>query len=257
MENSNSDQDRLREMIETVDIANALTEPLTRSIENLLQLAAAAFDSDEASVIVRDDETGDLRFLVAIGEVADKLRGLRIPSGKGIAGFVFSSGQPMAVADVGREAAFYAEVDKHTGYSTQTILATPLRFNGEIIGVLEFVNRIGEPPYTPFTPDEMDKSALYADAISTLVDAHESASLLEALCSKMLDEKAACSPTYLREWLTETRSGSEHRELIELALLVRELSSYGETERKLCREVLESFVRYAKNASENVSYLDF
>ena len=58
----------------------------------------------------------------------------------------------MAVADVGQEDSFYAEVDKKTGYETQTILATPLRYNGEVIGVLEFINRIGEPPFEPFTP---------------------------------------------------------------------------------------------------------
>lgn len=242
---------RLRKQIETLDAANALTAPLLRSIEHLLELSAAAMDSDEASIIVRDEETEDLRFLAAIGEVADKLRGLRIPSGKGIAGFVFSSGQPIAVADVGQDTNFYAEVDRQTGYSTQTILATPLRFNGEVIGVLEFVNRIGDPPFTPFTPDEMDTAALYAEAISSLVDAHDSASLVENLCSRL--EKHG----ELREWLNNLRTAPEHREMIELALLVREIASRGETERKFCREILETFARYAEKSDSSESFLNF
>ncbi|HRH46734.1 MAG TPA: GAF domain-containing protein, partial [Pyrinomonadaceae bacterium] len=135
-------EEKLRTIIETVDVANAMTEPLTESIQNLLYLSGHSMKSEEASVIIRDGDEGDLRFLSAIGQVADQLIGMRIPSGKGIAGFVFSSGQPMAVADVGQEESFYAEVDKTTGYSTQTILATPLRHNGEIIGVLEYVNRV-------------------------------------------------------------------------------------------------------------------
>ncbi|HMS42770.1 MAG TPA: GAF domain-containing protein, partial [Pyrinomonadaceae bacterium] len=127
---------KLQSLIETVDVANSLTEPMTKSIENLLKISAKAMNSEEASVIIRDGDDGDLRFLSAIGKVADKLINLQIPAGKGIAGFVFSSGQPMAITDVGEEESFYAEVDKKTGYSTQTILATPLNYNGEIIGVL-------------------------------------------------------------------------------------------------------------------------
>jgi len=117
--------ERFRQTIETIDVANLLTEPLTRSIDNLLQTSAAEIASREASVLVRDGDRGDLRFLTAIGEVAQMLYGVKVPAGKGIAGFVFSSGQPMAVADVGEESSFYAEIDRKTGYSTQTILATP------------------------------------------------------------------------------------------------------------------------------------
>ena len=147
--------ENLRRLIETVDIANMLTEPLTESISKLLRISASDINSNEASVLIRDGDDGDLRFLVAIGEVADQLAGVKVPAGKGIAGFVLSSGQPMAVADVGEESSFYDQVDKSTGYSTQTILATPLRHNDEIIGVLEYVNRRGDPPYAAFTPQEM------------------------------------------------------------------------------------------------------
>src|ERR687884_1866194 len=181
---------QLRGAISAVDVADSLTSPLTHSIENLLQLAAAAMGSDEASVLVRDGNEGGLRFKVAIGEVADKLRDVRIPPGKGIAGFVFSSGQPMAVADVAQEETFYAEVDRATGYSTQTILATPLRVGSEMVGVLEFVNRLGDPPYQPFTPDEMDKAAHFADAIGTLVDAHETSGLIESLLERSIKADA-------------------------------------------------------------------
>src|SRR5215208_2636898 len=112
---------KLRRLIETVDIANFLTEPLTRSLQDLLSVSAAGVGAREASVLVRDGADGDLRFLAATGEVAGQLLNMRIPAGKGIAGFVMSSGQPMAVSDVGEEKSFYAEVDKETGYSTEMI----------------------------------------------------------------------------------------------------------------------------------------
>src|SRR5438270_10118022 len=117
---------KLRRLIETIDIANMLTSPIIDSIRNLLEVSASIMGSGEASVLVRDGSDGSLRFLIAIGEVAEQLSEVRIPAGKGIAGFVLSSGQPMAIADAVGEETFYAEIDKTTGYTTQTILATPL-----------------------------------------------------------------------------------------------------------------------------------
>lgn len=251
---------RLREAVEIVDAADVLTNPLRRSIKNLLTLAAHSLGSDEASVLVRDDEGGSLRFLVAIGEVADELVKLRIPPGKGVAGFVFASGQPVVVADVSQDETFYPEVDRATGYSTQTLLATPLRVGEEMVGVLEFVNRIGEPPYRPFTPDEMDKAAHFADAIATLVEAHESAGLIETLFERSLGAKAAPkgaakknespqpqSPTEdLQKWLKRVRTAPEHRDLLSLAVSLSEIASRGEAERQLCREVVEALARWTE-----------
>jgi signal transduction protein with GAF and PtsI domain len=252
----NNLQKKLQTLIETFDAANVLTEPLTRSIENLLRISAASMNSEEASVLIRDGDEGDLRFLSAIGKVADKLLNLRVPAGKGIAGFVLSSGQPMAVADVGEEQIFYDEVDRKTGYSTQTILATPLRHNGEVIGVLEYVNRIGEPPFESFTPDEMDAAALFADVIASLVNAYESAKLLRDLGSKMISDKNENDYTEIRIWLRSLRDSAEHREMMDLAVLLREIAVRGDGERQLCRELLESILRFSDTKAET-SFLSF
>lgn len=254
--NQNNFEEKLRRAIETVDVAGALTEPLSESIENLLRLSARALKSEEASVIVRDGERGDMKFLTAIGKVADRLTGVKIPAGRGIAGFVFSSGQPLAIADAGLEKSFYAEIDRQTGYSTQTILATPLRHNGEIIGVLEYVNRTGEPPFEPFTPLEMDKAALFADAIAALVGAFESATVLGGLGGKLLAGGEAVNLAEIRAWLADIRGSAEYRETIDLALLVREIAGRGAAERRLCREILEAVARHAETDSET-SFLSF
>jgi signal transduction protein with GAF and PtsI domain len=216
-------------------------------------------------VLVRDGNQGGLRFLAATGEVADKLMKMRLPPGKGIAGFVFASGQPMAVADAAREETFYAEVDRATGYSTQIILATPLRVGDETVGVLEFVNRLGEPPYKPFTPDEMDRVAFFADAIATLVDAHETAGLVETLFERSLaaaekDEtrEGPGSDSRLLKWLDKVRSAPEHRDLLELAVRLRDIASRGDAERALCRDVLEALDRFTKQKSaKSLDYFGF
>ncbi|MGQ0541898.1 MAG: GAF domain-containing protein [Blastocatellia bacterium] len=241
---------KLRRLIETIDIANLLTEPLTQSIVTFLEMSAAELNAAEASVLIRDGDDGDLRFLVAIGQVAEQLLNMRIPAGKGIAGFVFSSGQPMAVSDVGEEQSFYAEVDKETGFSTQMILATPLAHNGEVIGVLEYVNRTGDPPFEPFTPDEMDKAGVFANAVASLVNAYESAKLFRDFGGMVTDGDSELDITGIREWLTGVRNSTEHREMLDLAVLVREIASRGDAERRIVREVLESILRYSDEKGE-------
>ena len=255
-ENKTSLEAKLRAIIETIDVANMLSDPITESIKNFLQLTAKQMNSEEASVLVRDGDEGDLKFLTAIGKVADHLIQLKIPAGKGIAGFVFSSGQPMAVADAGEEESFYAEVDKKTGYSTQTILATPLNHNGEIIGVLEYINRIGEPPFEAFTPDEMDQAALYAEAVASMVNAYETTKIFTGIGNKILSIENEVELSEVRDWLHNLRDSDEHRDLLDLAVLVREIARRGDSEREMCREVLEAVLKYS-NTQNETSFLSF
>ncbi|MDX6695015.1 MAG: hypothetical protein QOF02_2618 [Blastocatellia bacterium] len=260
-EQNGSLEEQLRAAVKAVDVAEILTDPLTRSIENLLRLAARSIGTDEASVLVRDGDEGGLKFMVALGSVADKLLHVKIPPGEGIAGFVFASGTPMIVEDVAQAEGFYDKVDALTNYSTQTILATPLRVNEETVGVLEFINRIGDPPYRPYTPEEMDQAAHFADAIATLVDAHETAGLIETLFEHSAGNgkgKGRVRQSELREWLKGVRSAPEHRDLLLLAVSLRDIASRGEAERELCREVLEALARFTeKQSSAGMSYLSF
>lgn len=247
---------KLRRLVETIDIANLLTSPIIGSIRDLLENSAISLGSGEASVLVREGTDGDLRFLTAIGAVAEQLLEMKVPAGKGIAGFVLSSGQPMAVGDAVGEQTFYAEVDKRTGYSTQTILATPLRYDGEAIGVLEYINRAGEPPYAPFTPDEMDRAAIYADAIASLVHAYNSAKLVREFSDKVIKSDKDLDLPAIRGWLADMREDGGHKERLELAVLLREVAERGDAERTLCRELLDAILKYSDSKNEG-SYLSF
>jgi hypothetical protein len=140
-----------------------------------------------------------------------------------------------------------------------------LRAAGEMVGVLEFVNRLGEPPYQPFSPQEMDQAAHFADAIGTLVDAHETSGLIETLLErsmKTIARKSVEGETKggvdLRRWLKRMRSAPEHRDLMQMAIALRDIASRGDAERELCREVLEALARFTeKRSSSTTSYLGF
>jgi hypothetical protein len=245
---------QVSEVINQIDVSNSLVVPLKRAIDDILQMAAGSVGSAVASVLVRDGNEGGLKFLTASSGVSDELLALRLPPGAGIAGLVFSTTQPMAVADVSNEGSFWSEADRRTGFKTITLLATPLRTNGEMVGVLEFVNRPGDPPYPPFTPPEMDSASRFADAIARLVDAYEIAQLVECLFNYSIKTPlAASSPDIrerdLREWLEHSPAAAEHRDLLLLWISLREIITRGGAERKFCRDLLEMIARFTKGQS--------
>jgi GAF domain-containing protein len=253
---------QMSEVINLIDVSNSLTVPLRRAIDDLLQLAAESVHSAVASVLVRDGDEGGLKFLTATSGVSDELLALRLPPGAGIAGLVFSTTQPMAVADVSNEGSFWSEADRRTGFKTITLLATPLRANGEMVGVLEFVNRPGDPPYPPFTPAEMDSASRFADAIARLIDAYEIAQLIESLFNYSLKTSGTATSTAahesdLREWLERSPAAAEHRDLLMLWVSLREIVTRGGVEREFCRNLLELIARFTKGQSGDGSNFGF
>jgi transcriptional regulator with GAF, ATPase, and Fis domain len=255
--------EQVSQKVAAIDISNSLSAPLKQAIDDILQVAADSVGSADASVLIRDGHEGGLRFLLAVSELEDKLLKIRIPPGKGIAGLVFSTGQPMAVSDVSAEGSFWSKADKETGFKTITLLATPLRTGNETIGVLEFVNRPGEPPYPPFTPEEMDRAAQFADTIAHLLNSYELAMLVESLFDRIIKTSvefgdSGQADNELREWLKSSDAAPEHRDLLLLAVSLREIVGRGQAEREMCRDLLETLARFtAKNSASSSSYFNF
>jgi hypothetical protein len=253
---------QLSELAASIDVSNSLTISLRRAIDELLQTASRAVNSATASVLIRDGDSGGLRFLTATSGVSEELLALRLPPGAGIAGLVFSTQQPMAVADVAQEGSFWSEADRRTGFKTVTLLATPLRGETDLVGVLEFVNRPGEPPYPPFTPAEMDRGARFAEPIARLVEAYEIAQLVESLFNfsirtSLTTKTHAQRQEDEREWLATNPAAGAHRDLLTIWLSLRDIINSGDAERKLCRELLEAVERFAQNRAGSAGQFGF
>jgi signal transduction histidine kinase len=67
---------------------------------------------------------------------------IEMPLGQGIVGWVAQYGKPLNVKQVASDRRFSPIVDSQTGYKTQSILAVPLITRHQVIGVLEFVNKL-------------------------------------------------------------------------------------------------------------------
>ena len=111
-----------------------------RLLQSIVATARAVFGAAACSVAVLDESENELVFRVADGEGASEIIGVRIPAGRGIAGWALVSGQAIAVADATTDVRFAAETAEQTGYVPRTILATPLVDDGDALGVMEVLD---------------------------------------------------------------------------------------------------------------------
>lgn len=113
---------------------------LAELLKLIMQSAKDMFAVEACSVILVDEETGELIFEVAVGDKSEEVAQQRIPAGKGIAGKVVQTGEPMVVSSAAEDPHFFRGVDQAVGFQTRNLLAVPLRVRGRTIGVIEIIN---------------------------------------------------------------------------------------------------------------------
>jgi len=146
--------DDLQELLEiTTDLSSNLdVDVILTKINNS---AGRLVSAEGASIMLFDDEKQRLWFIATSGEKTHILR--RITVKEGIAWDVAHSGEAAIVNDTASDPRFTGSVDKITGFKTETILCVPIILEGEILGVLEAVNKRGGAKFT-----EKDKQLLAA-----------------------------------------------------------------------------------------------
>jgi putative nucleotidyltransferase with HDIG domain len=162
-----------RNLIATLDIDRVLRSVVDRAVELLR--------CQSGSVLLTDEETGELVFRVAVGPAGRRLIGTRMPPGAGIAGAILKSREPIIVDDAKTDPRHYAAVDANTTLTTQSLLGAPLMAKDTAIGVIEVMNKSDGTPFT-----EEDKELLVAFAIQGAI-ALENARLYSDLKKSFTD----------------------------------------------------------------------
>lgn len=95
---------------------------------------------------------------------------IRLPLGSGVVGSVATTGIPINISDAYSDHRFDSSVDSKTGYTTNSILAMPIRYSQgvdkPVIGVVQMINKISEAQtFSAFGPEDEE----LCNAISILV----------------------------------------------------------------------------------------
>src|SRR5258705_3545548 len=124
------------------DVAKALTSSLDLDsiLQTIMEKMAEYFRPETWSLLMVDEQQGELYFAIAVGAAAEVLANARVKMGEGIAGWVAKNGQSLIVPDVASDPRFSRRLDEMTRWQTQSIICVPLRSRHRVLGVIQLVN---------------------------------------------------------------------------------------------------------------------
>lgn len=93
------------------------------------------------SVWLVDPQTGELVCRQVTGPRSHVVHGLRLAPGEGFAGWVVRHGRSLIVADAQTDPRHFRDVDQWTGLVIRSAITVPLEVRGQVIGVLQAVDR--------------------------------------------------------------------------------------------------------------------
>jgi adenylate cyclase len=122
---------RLSREISTIDALDEL-------LQTIVDLCSRETDSERGTLFLIDEETGELYSRVAQGL---DIREIRIMRDSGVAGRVFTTGEGMIIEDAYSNPLFDRSIDQETRFVTKNLACAPIHFKGEVIGVLQVLNK--------------------------------------------------------------------------------------------------------------------
>ncbi|WP_263381857.1 GGDEF domain-containing protein [Granulicella arctica] len=124
------------------DVARALTSALEleQILGTIMHKMAQFFGPERWSLLMVDEATQELYYAIAVGENAESLKGLRVPLGEGVAGWVASTGNPLVVPDVSLDPQWAAFAQSQPDLNIQSIACLPVRSENRTLGVIQLLN---------------------------------------------------------------------------------------------------------------------
>ncbi|HID56662.1 TPA: GAF domain-containing protein, partial [Candidatus Poribacteria bacterium] len=109
-------------------------------------VASDLVSAERSSILIFSEDRSHLYFKHSEGKTAPILKRVKVNSG--VAWWVAQTGEPMILNDVESEPRFTGEMDKITGFKTRNMICVPLKLKGELIGVIEVINKVGGEGFT-------------------------------------------------------------------------------------------------------------
>lgn len=160
------------------------TRDVDQVLARLLQIATQIIGAEGSSVWLWDDAQPEWLICRAVFHpgTTEALLNQRVKKGEGVAGWVGQTGRSTIVADTETDPHFTSQIDAKSGFTTDSLIAVPLKLHGDVIGVLEVVNKTeGE-----FTAHDLSISETLAATAAVALD---NARLVETLQERMAELK--------------------------------------------------------------------
>jgi GAF domain-containing protein len=155
----------LRRIIEITGLLNS-TLDLDELLQQIMSSAAELLNAETSSLLLVDEDSGDLNITTATGESGQQITRRQVPAHQGIAGWVVDNGEPAIVDAPKDDDRFYPVMDQAIQFETRNMVAVPLRVRDETIGVVEVINKNGGS----FTETDKDLAQALANQAAIAID---------------------------------------------------------------------------------------
>lgn len=133
-----------------MEISRQLNSTLNLStlLNRIIQAAIELTDTEEASIMLLDQQSGELRFEAASHMSTGAMEALVIPLEGSIAGWIVQHGEPVLIEDASIEQRIYKQVDDTLQQQTRNLLGVPMVAHDKVIGVVEAINKRADVNWT-------------------------------------------------------------------------------------------------------------
>jgi len=121
---------------------------IIRAMQGELGVNSLIFTITQRTIRVVDADRCTLYLVDNVQKALFAMQGevnIRISMEQGIAGSVATSGEVLNIPDAYDNPNFNQAIDKKTGYRTKAILCMPIKAEGQVIGVLQLINKVADP----------------------------------------------------------------------------------------------------------------
>ena len=132
---------------------------LDNVLEDVMNVATIVMKVEASSLVLIDEETGDLLFHITEGEKAKIMKQIRMKPGQGIVGAVVQTQKPAIVNDVSKDPRFFKSADKKSGFQTKSILCVPMNSVNRTLGAIEVLNKLDDRGFD-------DQDLMFLEAIA-------------------------------------------------------------------------------------------
>ena len=140
----------------------------TALLQSVVDAAVTLFEAEASSIALFEADPGHLEFRVAAGAQGAGVVGLSVPPSHGVVGYVFSTGQPIALTDVASDPRFDQGTAERTGYVPRSIAAVPLIDADATVGVLQVLDKRSSDA---FSLKDMELLSVFARQAAAAIEA--------------------------------------------------------------------------------------
>jgi len=139
--------EKLKSLIEMNNKINESFSDQNTLLVSILESVMTLVECESASFLSVNKQDDNLRFVIALGPKGAEVRNLYI-SKESIAGWVVQNNKSIIIDNVSKDKRFCSLVQDKTGYITKNMVASPMRYNNECIGVIEIINKSNGKSFT-------------------------------------------------------------------------------------------------------------